>query len=72
MAQASPAREVRTVTEPGIIPAVHDWQGSAQLHRYFVCDVFTSEPLAGNQLAVFVDGRPFDAARRHATTRSKS
>ena len=27
-----------------------------------MCDVFTSEPLEGNQLGVFVDGRPFDAA----------
>ncbi len=26
-------------------------------HRYVVCDVFTSEPLAGNQLAVFTDAR---------------
>ena len=27
-----------------------------------MCDVFTSEPLEGNQLGVFVDGRPFDGA----------
>ena len=25
--------------------------------RYVVCDVFTNEPLAGNQLAVFTDAR---------------
>jgi trans-2,3-dihydro-3-hydroxyanthranilate isomerase len=25
--------------------------------RYVVCDVFTDEPLAGNQLAVFTDAR---------------
>jgi len=31
----------------------------ARLHRYFVCDVFTEAPLEGNQLGVFVDGRPF-------------
>ncbi len=60
------------MTEPGIIPAVHDWQGSAQLHRYFVCDVFTSEPLAGNQLAVFVDGRPFDAGDMQRLARELS
>ena len=39
------------------------WQagtGSAELHPYFVCDVFTSEPLEGNQLGVFADGRPFE------------
>jgi trans-2,3-dihydro-3-hydroxyanthranilate isomerase len=28
--------------------------------RYVVCDVFTDEPLAGNQLAVFTDGRDVD------------
>lgn len=42
-----------------VIPALGDWAGSAPLHRYFVCDVFTSRPLEGNQLGVFVDGRPF-------------
>ena len=42
-----------------VIPALRDWKGSAPLHRYFVCDVFTSRPLEGNQLGVFVDGRPF-------------
>lgn len=42
-----------------VMPKLVDWHGSAQLHPYFVCDVFTSEPLQGNQLGVFVDGRPF-------------
>ena len=28
--------------------------------RYVVCDVFTDEPLAGNQLAVFTDARDLD------------
>jgi trans-2,3-dihydro-3-hydroxyanthranilate isomerase len=28
--------------------------------RYVVCDVFTDTPLAGNQLAVFTDGRDLD------------
>ena len=41
-----------------VIPTLEDWHGSAQLHPYFVCDVFTSGPLQGNQLGVFVDGRP--------------
>jgi trans-2,3-dihydro-3-hydroxyanthranilate isomerase len=41
------------------VPSLPDWHGSAQLHPYFVCDVFASEPLQGNQLGVFVDGRPF-------------
>jgi trans-2,3-dihydro-3-hydroxyanthranilate isomerase len=30
--------------------------------RYVVCDVFTDTPLAGNQLAVFTDGRKADDA----------
>jgi trans-2,3-dihydro-3-hydroxyanthranilate isomerase len=42
-----------------VIPPLQDWHGSAELHPYFVCDVFTSEPLQGNQLGVFPDGRPF-------------
>ena len=29
-------------------------------YRYVVCDVFTDRPLAGNQLAVFTDGRELD------------
>jgi trans-2,3-dihydro-3-hydroxyanthranilate isomerase len=32
-------------------------------HRYVVCDVFTSEPLAGNQLAVFTDARDIPEER---------
>jgi trans-2,3-dihydro-3-hydroxyanthranilate isomerase len=48
------------LTEAGVIQGPYDWHGRAELHRYFVCDVFTSEPLEGNQLAVFADGRPFD------------
>jgi trans-2,3-dihydro-3-hydroxyanthranilate isomerase len=44
---------------PAPLPEVSGWEGQSALHRYFVCDVFTSEPLSGNQLAVFLDGRPF-------------
>ncbi|HSS93074.1 MAG TPA: PhzF family phenazine biosynthesis protein, partial [Candidatus Dormibacteraeota bacterium] len=44
---------------PLVIPALDDWHGSSDLHHYYVCDVFTSTPLEGNQLGVFVDGRPF-------------
>jgi trans-2,3-dihydro-3-hydroxyanthranilate isomerase len=47
------------VTETQVIPSLPAWHGASQLHPYFVCDVFTSEPLEGNQLGVFVDGRPF-------------
>jgi trans-2,3-dihydro-3-hydroxyanthranilate isomerase len=43
----------------GVIPWPVDWQGDSELHRYVMCDVFTSVPLQGNQLGVFLDGRPF-------------
>ena len=46
-----------------VIPPLRGWHGSAELHPYFVCDVFTSEPLQGNQLGVFTDGRPFSPAQ---------
>lgn len=39
------------------LPEVTDWAGTATTHPYLVCDVFTAEPLQGNQLAVFLDGR---------------
>jgi trans-2,3-dihydro-3-hydroxyanthranilate isomerase len=42
-----------------VIPTVTGWSGSADLHPYFVCDVFAARPLEGNQLGVFVDGRAF-------------
>ena len=32
--------------------------------RYVVADVFTDRPLAGNQLAVFTDGREVDDENR--------
>src|SRR5437763_8808989 len=35
------------------------WLGDSELHPYLVVDVFTSRPLEGNQLGVFLDGRPF-------------
>jgi trans-2,3-dihydro-3-hydroxyanthranilate isomerase len=57
------------MTEVGVIPDLIDWHGSAELHPYFVCDVFTSTPLQGNQLGVFVDGRPFDAAEMQRLAR---
>jgi trans-2,3-dihydro-3-hydroxyanthranilate isomerase len=43
--------------ENEVIPWFKDWRGESELHRYVVCDVFTSVPLQGNQLAVFLDGR---------------
>ena len=53
-------------TESSVIPSIPEWQGTSQLHPYFVCDVFTSEPLQGNQVGVFVDGRPFEAEEMQA------
>jgi trans-2,3-dihydro-3-hydroxyanthranilate isomerase len=53
----------------GVIPSPADWHGSAELHPYFVCDVFTSVPLQGNQLGVFVDGRPFAPAQMQRLAR---
>jgi trans-2,3-dihydro-3-hydroxyanthranilate isomerase len=53
----------------GVIPSPADWHGSAALHPYFVCDVFTAEPLQGNQLGVFIDGRPFAAAQMQRLAR---
>jgi trans-2,3-dihydro-3-hydroxyanthranilate isomerase len=38
-----------------------DWLGGSELHSYLVVDVFTARPLEGNQLGVFLDGRPFSA-----------
>jgi trans-2,3-dihydro-3-hydroxyanthranilate isomerase len=52
-----------------VIPELGDWTGSARLHQYFVCDVFASRPLEGNQLGVFVDGRPFTAAEMQRLAR---
>ena len=49
--------------QTGVIPSPAGWHGSAELHPYFVCDVFTAEPLQGNQLGVFIDGRPFHRLR---------
>ena len=52
-----------------VIPPLQGWHGSAELHPYFVCDVFTSEPLQGNQLGVFVDGRPFSPGQMQRLAR---
>lgn len=57
------------MNEAGVIPGGVDWHGSAELHPYLVVDVFTSTPLEGNQLGVFLDGRPFDAEQMQALAR---
>jgi trans-2,3-dihydro-3-hydroxyanthranilate isomerase len=38
-------------------------------HSYVVCDVFTDQPLAGNQLAVFTDGRDVEVETMQALAR---
>ncbi len=48
------------MAESAVIPPLTGWHEDAPTHPYYVCDVFTSTPLEGNQLGVFVDGRPFD------------
>jgi len=42
-----------------VIPHTVQWLDRSELHEYLVVDVFTSRPLEGNQLGVFLDGRPF-------------
>ena len=51
------------------MPGVAGWQGSSRLHPYLVVDVFTREPLQGNQLGVFVDGRPFSSGEMQRLAR---
>ena len=55
--------------ETKVIPGLPAWHGRSELHAYFVCDVFTSEPLQGNQLGVFVDGRPFTSEEMQGLAR---
>src|SRR5438477_277853 len=52
-----------------LIPRLTDWHGAAQVHPYFVCDVFTAQPLQGNQLGVFVDGRPITTEQMQSLAR---
>jgi trans-2,3-dihydro-3-hydroxyanthranilate isomerase len=42
-----------------VLPDPVAWLADSQLHRYLVVDVFAARPLEGNQLGVFLDGRPF-------------
>lgn len=44
----------------GPIPSTFAWSPTGVTrHPYYVVDVFTTRPLEGNQLGVFVDGSPF-------------
>ena len=42
----------------GVIPSSAQWLTRPQLLEYLVVDVFTARALEGNQLGVFLDGRP--------------
>jgi trans-2,3-dihydro-3-hydroxyanthranilate isomerase len=50
---------VTSARDSAVLPVPIDWLGDSDQHPYLVVDVFTSEPLEGNQLGVFLDGRPF-------------
>jgi trans-2,3-dihydro-3-hydroxyanthranilate isomerase len=45
--------------DAAVLPGPVDWLGGSDSHPYLVVDVFTPRPLEGNQLGVFLDGRPF-------------
>jgi trans-2,3-dihydro-3-hydroxyanthranilate isomerase len=61
--------EPKVCSMAGVIPNGIDWHGAAELHPYLVVDVFTSSPLQGNQLGVFLDGRPFDSEQMQRLAR---
>ncbi len=48
------------LTPPALLPAV-EWLKTHERHEYLVVDAFTRRPLEGNQLGVFLDGRPFNS-----------
>jgi trans-2,3-dihydro-3-hydroxyanthranilate isomerase len=51
------------------IPDSVDWLGRSALHPYLVVDVFTSHPLEGNQLGVFLDGGQFSSEEMQSLAR---
>jgi len=52
-----------------VIPDSVDWLGGPDQHPYLVVDVFTSRALEGNQLGVFLDGRPFSSEQMQQLAR---
>jgi trans-2,3-dihydro-3-hydroxyanthranilate isomerase len=56
----------------GVVPAVAGWEESSVCHPYYVVDVFASEPLRGNQLGVFVDGRSLGPDEMQSVAREMS
>jgi trans-2,3-dihydro-3-hydroxyanthranilate isomerase len=55
-----------------VIPDSVDWLGGPDQHPYLVVDVFTSRALEGNQLGVFLDGRPFSSEQMQQLAREMS
>jgi trans-2,3-dihydro-3-hydroxyanthranilate isomerase len=47
--------------ETAVLPNSVSWLEGFAAHPYLVVDVFTARPLEGNQLAVFLDGRPLSS-----------
>jgi trans-2,3-dihydro-3-hydroxyanthranilate isomerase len=45
------------------------WLDGSPTHPYVVLDVFTARPLEGNQLAVYLDGRPLSAEQMQRLAR---
>lgn len=52
-----------------VLPPIGDWTGGTPIHPYVVCDVFAVRPLEGNQLAVFLDGRPLTGEQMQSVAR---
>ena len=52
-----------------MIPDSIPWLEDSAAHEYVVVDVFTPRPLEGNQLAVFLDGRPLRSDEMQALAR---
>jgi len=52
-----------------VIPDSVDWLGGPDQHPYLVVDVFTSRAREGNQLGVFLDGRPFSSEQMQQLAR---
>ena len=55
--------------DSGVLPGPVDWLRDSNQHPYLVIDVFTSVSLEGNQLAVFLDGRPFEEQKMQRLAR---
>lgn len=57
------------MAQQAVIADSADWLGRADQHPYLVVDVFTSRALEGNQLGVFLDGRPFSSEQMQQLAR---